>query len=296
MEIVDFDESNSSEPQRNSNDPQLLQIKKVLSEREEPSDKDEDERDANGWMEGEPSHQEEEEKISRVHQWGCFYVLTLICTVLTGAENIIIFITNLFQYEAACILFVPLIVLRVMFYLLMSWKLCENWNVLFKLYFTIDKIFLTEIVEIVSVTCYVSIFYPHASALQWFYIFYGINYPLMLFSMTGYFRVMMVYCNWKPSQVILYKICLILGAVSFFGLGIYYTMRDVEFTGGANQQIDKIINDIIFLYIFAGFEMFNEIFSKVDDIDGTSSFKGGYKLECDNADMELLMNGERTAR
>lgn len=154
-----------------------------------------------------------------------------------------------------------------------------------KLYFTLDKILLTEVVEIVAVTCYVSIFYPHASSMQWFYIFYGVSYPLMIFSMTGYFRVMMVYCNWRPSQVILYKISLILGAVSFFSIGIYYTVAEVNFTKGENTSIDKIIKDIIFLYIFAGFEMFNEIFSKVDDIDGTSVFKGGYKLECDNTDM-----------
>lgn len=95
----------------------------------------------------------------------------------------------------------------------------------------------------------------------------------------------MVYCNWRPSQVILYKISLILGAVSFFSIGIYYTVAEVNFTKGENTSIDKIIKDIIFLYIFAGFEMFNEIFSKVDDIDGTSVFKGGYKLECDNTDM-----------
>ena len=113
----------------------------------------------------------------------------------------------------------------------------------------------------------------------------------MLFSMTGYFRVMMVYCDWKPCQVIVYKISLMLGAISFFGIGIFYTVMDVGFTNGENHKIDKLIKDIIFLYIFAGFELFNEIFSKVDDIDGTATFKGGYKLECDDADMEMLLKG-----
>lgn len=133
--------------------------------------------------------------------------------------------TNIFVSSLSCAIFILLVVTRIVFYLVMSFRICKNGNVLFKLYFTIDKIFLTEVVEIVSVTCYVSIFYPHAGDLKWFYIIYAIIYPLMLFSMTGYFRIMMVYCNWKPCQVIIYKISLMVGAVSFFGIGIYYTVK-----------------------------------------------------------------------
>lgn len=33
------------------------------------------------------------------------------------------------------------------------------------------------------------------------------------------------------------------------------------------------------------------MFAKIDDVDGTATFKGGYKLECDPEDMELLLNG-----
>lgn len=69
-----------------------------------------------------------------------------------------------------------------------------------------------------------------------------------------------------------------IGAVSFFGIGLFYTVKEVDFTDGENPKIDRLIKDIIFLYIFAGFELFNEIFSKVDDMDGTATFKGGYKL------------------
>lgn len=69
-----------------------------------------------------------------------------------------------------------------------------------------------------------------------------------------------------------------IGAISFFSIGIYYTVAAIDFTGGQNPEVDKLIKDIIFLYIFAGFELFNELFAKIDDIDGTATFKGGYKL------------------
>ena len=52
--------------------------------------------------------------------------------------------------------------------------------------------------------------------------------------MAGYFRVMMVYCDWTPCQVIIYKISLLGGAVSFFGIGMHYTGSSYNFTGGEN--------------------------------------------------------------
>ena len=54
----------------------------------------------------------------------------------------------------------------------------------------------------------------------------------MLFTSIGYFRVMLVFCNWKPWQVILYKISLMIGAISFFTIGIYYTVAAIKFTEG----------------------------------------------------------------
>jgi hypothetical protein len=79
------------------------------------------------------------------------------------------------------------------------------------------------------------------------------------------------------------------GAVSFFGIGIYYTVTDKNITNDKDPKIDQLVKDIIFLYIFAGFELFNEIFSKVDDVDGTATFKGGYLLENDSENMQLLL-------
>lgn len=43
---------------------------------------------------------------------------------------------------------------------------------------------------------------------------------------------MIVFCDWKPWQTILIKVAIAVGAASYFGLGMYYTIVNREFTGG----------------------------------------------------------------
>ena len=167
--------------------------------------------------------------IKRVKQPKWIYFLTLVCTLLTGTQNIYVFLTQ--TTELYFYLFIPTVILRMFISLFCSYFLCKNWRLLLKLYLTIDKVFLTEVVEIVSVVCYISIFLPYTQ-MKWFYYFYEFSYPLMLFTSIGYFRVMLVFCDWKPWQVIVYKISLMIGAISFFSIGMYYTVASVNFTGG----------------------------------------------------------------
>ena len=128
-------------------------------------------------------------------------------------------------------IFLPSVTFRIIFSIATSYCLCKDRNVLVKLYLTVDKLFVTEIIETVAVFAYVSIYMPY-SQYPWFYRFYQIIYPVMIFSTTGYLRVILIYSDWKPIQVIAYKICLMIGAISFFTIGIFYTVTSAQFTNG----------------------------------------------------------------
>jgi hypothetical protein len=50
---------------------------------------------------------------------------------------------------------------------------------------------------------------------------------------------------------------------------------------------------LLLIYINAGFQLFLEMFSRMDSIDGTSDFKNDYKLHCNPEDMEALLKGRQ---
>ena len=234
---------------------------------QETSERDED------WQKKEKIH-----KIQRIKQNYCIYILTLVSTLLTGMENIYVFIMR--EDTVQLYIFFPSVTFRIIFSILASYSLCHNKKVLIKLYLTVDKLFVTEVIETVAVFAYVTIYIPYAE-YPWFFRFYEIIYPIMIFTTTGYLRVILIYSDWKPVQVIAYKICLMIGAISFFSIGIFYTVTSAQFTNGRAPEADLKIKEIIFLFIFAGFTYFSEMFDKLDNIDGTAKFKAGYKLECD---------------
>lgn len=88
----------------------------------------------------------------------------------------------------------------------------------------------------------------------------------------------MVFCQWEAWQTIVFKLAVVFGGTAYFGLGIYYTIVDGEFTDGASPKLDNIILELLFLYAFAGFDFHIEIISMVDDTDGTTENKSNYKL------------------
>ena len=86
----------------------------------------------------------------------------------------------------------------------------------------------------------------------------------------------MIFCKWEAWQTILIKISIAIGAGSYFGLGMYYTVVDGKFTDGQSQELDGVILNLILLFAFAGFDYHLEIFSIIDETDGTNQYNLTY--------------------
>jgi len=50
-------------------------------------------------------------------------------------------------------------------------------------------------------------------------------YPILLFVLTGNYRVMLIYCKWDKWQFILYKLIKFFGALFFLVYGTYTTIN-----------------------------------------------------------------------
>ena len=191
----------------------------------------------------------------------------------------------LWDYEDRDIyIFFPTLIIRPIFFIAFSLALCNDRRVLSKLYLCFDRIFLAGLASTISVVIYCYFYIPLTENKWVYYSMYGLV-PLLNLSFAGYSRVMMVYCQWPSWRTIIFKLAVIIGGASYFGLGIYYTIVDGEFTNGASPKLDDIILELLFLYAFAGFDFHIEIISMVDDSDGTNLNKSDYKLLLDSDDM-----------
>ena len=184
----------------------------------------------------------------------------------------------------------PLLILRIAFYPFATYHLCQNVTVLVRLFFMVDKILLALILLTLGTYGFNMIFLAFTES-QWMYLSIFVLYPLHMFLFTGYFRVMMIYCEWNKVQVILFKVTLLIGSTSFFILGMYYLVQGLRFTRGLSDRLDEIISNLLLIYTNAGFQFFLEMFCRMDSVDGTSDFKNDYKLHCNLEDMEALLKG-----
>lgn len=95
----------------------------------------------------------------------------------------------------------------------------------------------------------------------------------------------MVYCDWSKTQTVIYKITLLIGSTSYFILGVYYLVDNLKFTRGLSPKLDESIENLLLIYINAGFQVYLEMIARMDTVDGSVRFKMDYKLHCDPEDM-----------
>lgn len=139
-----------------------------------------------------------------------------------------------------------------------------------------------------------------------------ILYAISNFALVGCFRVLMVYVYWRPWQIIVYKLTIILTSLLYIALGLVYIFGEDtlskqvdDFSTEMYPLIDycyedpdyffiipflqrmvsslgdaasKISNFMIF-YVFTNFAFSFEIVAKLTDFDGTSDLKTSYRLE-----------------
>lgn len=87
--------------------------------------------------------------VKRVKQPALMYIVTLMMTMLSGSEQLYLF---LWDYEGKdTYIFFPTMVFRPIFFFASSYYLSRNWKVMAKLFISFDRILVAEIAMMISV-------------------------------------------------------------------------------------------------------------------------------------------------
>ncbi len=130
--------------------------------------------------------------------------------------------------------FIVMTVVRCSIFLATSIQLIGCSKKLLKLYFLLDNTFLVMVASIITY-----IYLNYHIEIE-FAIGAIICYPILLFFLVGNFRVMLKYCDWKPVQVIIYKLVKIIGSTYFL---VYGTVLIIKTDDNTN-------NDLLMLWVF----------------------------------------------
>jgi hypothetical protein len=90
-------------------------------------------------------------------------------------------------------------------------------------------------------TCLTYLAYNYGNYVTFKYASMAV-YPILIFTLTGNYRVMLIYCKWGRWQIILYKLLKLFGAIFFLTYGSYETK---------NKNVDD--PDLFLLYVFTTF-------------------------------------------
>ena len=141
--------------------------------------------------------------------------------------------------ETVYLIYIVGTLVRVTVWLVNSWKLTGWSRSLFRLYFLSDANLL---LWLCSAMTYTSLNYKKSkSKLS---IIAVCVYPILLFFLSGNFRVMMHYCEWKKWQVCFYKFVRFNAALFYLGYGIYHSIDD---------NIPNPELDLLFIFTTFGF-------------------------------------------
>ena len=134
---------------------------------------------------------------------------------------------------------------------------------LYKLYFLIDNVLL---VMMASAITYVFLNYykqiPNIMGSM-------ICYPILLFFLTGNGRVMLVFCEWKSWQVVLYKSIKLIGSTFFLIYGCYVL---------TSKSVAEDQREIFLLWIFTTCAFWAEMCFQVNTKDESDSLNTNYIL------------------
>ena len=213
--------------------------------------------------------------IERIEQSIVFYASSIFFILLTGTE--IFYIAMNTKEECDPYLYFPSIILRIVFFFAGSCFLCKNKKVLFKLFFCFDVSLMAAVAYIAGIYGFIGIYSPHAK-YSWVYFNLYLLSPVMYFSFLGYFRVMMVYCQWSDKQTLFTKFVLAIGAGSHIGVGLIFIISDIEHSLNMSSDLFKLIKGFLLLQSFSGLSLFLELFGMMDSIDGSANFRGTYEL------------------
>lgn len=155
-------------------------------------------------------------------------------------------------------------VVRSSIFIASSYQLIGCRKKLILLYVLLDNTFLMELASIIT---YIFLNYTNVYT-QPLAIGALIAYPILLFTMVGNFRVMLLYCKWNKIQVIIYKLVKALGSTYFL---IYGTLLIIK-------SEDNTQSDLFMLWVFTTCGFWGQMFFCINSFDASDGLSTKYVL------------------
>ena len=145
------------------------------------------------------------------------YIITVFSAFLMGAENLYLF---MWEIKIPWV-YLSSLCLRIIFYLVVARWFVSDWKYYGKLFFSLDKVTTAGFAMMISVLA-LSVFMAPYARYPWLYESLFFVYPPFILTAMAYNRILMVYCVLSSWKTIIYKICLVLSASSYIGVGMFF--------------------------------------------------------------------------
>ena len=159
-----------------------------------------------------------------------------------------------------------------------------------KLVFMIDRVMTTGIAIAISVSALCLITFNFAN-YPWLFEAVLYVYPPFIITSMAYSRIILLFSDFKPWQIVIYKLALILSAGSYIAVGMYFIFDPSKSNNFIPPEMGNSFRSIVILYSFAGFDYHIETLSLVDELDGTTNLRTNYTLNCKQSSMEFFLYG-----
>ena len=149
-----------------------------------------------------------------------YYVLVSLMEVITIFISLLLVLLPQSELKWAYLTYIIMTVVRAIVFFMSSVSLIGLCKDLLLLYFLLDNVFVVMVASIITY-----IFLNYQKQID-FIIPAIVCYPILLFFLCGNMRVMLVFCEWKPWQVVVYKFIKIIGTTYFLVYGCYVIIQD----------------------------------------------------------------------
>lgn len=138
---------------------------------------------------------------------------------MTLLLSLLLFMVSIQKRATVFLIYIIISIIRTAIFLFNSIYLIGINKPLFRLYFLIDNNLLFMLG-----TCITYVAYNYAGTIKYMQ---GASacYPILVFALTGNYRVMLAYCKWDRWQFITYKVVKLVAAIFNLVYGVYATKQ-----------------------------------------------------------------------
>lgn len=185
---------------------------------------------------------------------------------------LIFFVENVMIYS---IIIGMIVIMSSMIFIIGSCKMAATFRDWIWLYFLLDSIMVSVCTCLIGYAGMLTIMLP--PEIYAYIVAAAMNMNFFFFA--GSSRVIVVYGIMKRWETLMYKMAIKVSLLGYLILAAYFMSNDIGAALGLDDEKGNVLEQFFFLYIFGLFTLYMDIFSKISDIDGSSSLQYHFRLD-----------------